>query len=218
MRIAPPSQPLPLLATRGKLVRPPWTRWFWAVTAFLLAVLGVLGVTEIAPRTATPLRAAGTLGWIFPQDGEHASYASAAGGSQVTVPVRSGAPQGVYFDVYNPSDLSQTIVGLQPDMYLPGRLGRVQVGVSGATYYAGNSADAVFADHVSIAPHQTRWVRLTWQSTTCEVAARSSVIATVRLVVKVRSVERNESIHLPIAFGVDGPSNPPPGDGVVSCG
>lgn len=217
MTTAPPATRAPLLAVRGKPVRLPWSRGFWAVTAFLLAWLAVIGALEITPRTAAPLQFATTLGWTFSQDGERADFASVAAASLVTVPIRSGEIQGVRLDVYNPSKLTQTVEGLAANSVAPGGM-NAWIQASAGDGVSFPQAFSRQGSPVVVPPHQSRFVGLFWLSTNCMPAGSSEYTDSLRLRVKVGIIERDETIHLSTAFGVSGPSDPLPSASNPLCG
>ncbi len=106
----PPGGRPPLIAVRGRPVRVRLGRRFWLVIAAVLAAVALLGVFVVEPRTAPPLRAANTQGWLFPQDGTVASDTSIGTVSQSIVPIRRGQMQGIVFDV----DQSQPLFADHP--------------------------------------------------------------------------------------------------------
>lgn len=172
--------------------------------AAVCAAVALLGVFVIEPRTAPPLHAANTQGWVYPQDGDVASDTSIGGVSQTVVPIRRGQMQGIVFDVLNPSRYSQTILGLVPDEIMPGSHpgeARLTVAKSGT---AQNPQPNGYADHAAVPPHQSRFVEITWPSDNCEADGATESIDGVSLRVRVFGVTRTERVALISQVGVRG--------------
>lgn len=209
----------PLVAVRGKPLRLPWSRPFWAGTALVAAFLALVGAFEIGPRTAPALRAGGSMGFRYESDGTDVTEAQADGARQMTVPIRSDQRQGFYIDVYNPSSRSQTVVGLPTNTVMPGGYTglRLDIGTGGTSHYAGDLRTTGFAGRVSIPPHQFRWLRISWLSTDCLDSGGDMTIDQISLQVRVGVINRVERIRLPEAIGVSGPSQPAPSATTTSC-
>ncbi|MGH8889036.1 MAG: hypothetical protein ACRDV3_04655 [Acidothermaceae bacterium] len=198
----------PLLALRGKPVRLPWTRGFWACTALIATFVALVGAFEIGPRTAPALRFGGTTGWIYEQDATHVTAVRADGAEQLTVPIRRGQRQGFYIDVYNPSSRSQTVAGLAPNTVMPGGYTglRLEIGTTGTSYSAGDLTTTGFANRVSIPPHQMRWLKVSWLSTDCLDPDVQLTIDSMSLNVKVGGISRVERLGLHEGIGVSSQS------------
>jgi hypothetical protein len=179
-------------------------RGVWAAIAAVFAAVALLGVFVVEPRTAPPLRAANTQGWIYPQDGTVASNTSIGAVSQTVVPIRRGEMQGIVFDVVNPSRYSQTILGLVPDEIMPGsRPGEARLTVA----TSGNAQDSRqyrYADQADVPPHQSRFIEITWPSDNCVADGGTVSIDAVSLRVRVFGVTRTEHVPLILEVGVRG--------------
>lgn len=211
----PPASKPPLIAVRGRPVRIPLDRRPWAAIAAVLAAVALVGVFVIEPRTAPPLRAADTQGWIYPQDGNVATWTSIGAVSETLVPIRRGELQGIDFDVVNPSRYSQTIIGVLPDELMPGSH-RGEAHVAVAT--SGNPQDSghySYAEQAVVPPHQTRFVEVTWLSDNCVPVGGSSSIVAVSLRVRVFGVTRTENVPLISQAGVRGTSASDASDGAT---
>jgi hypothetical protein len=200
----PPAGRPPLIAVRGRPVRIRLGRAVWAVIAAVFAAVALLGVFVVEPRTAPPLHAANTQGWIYPQDGNVANETSIGAVSETVVPIRRGQMQGIVFDVLNPSRYSQTILGLVPDEIMPGSHpgeARLTVATSGD---AQDSQQYRYADHAAVPPHQSRFVEITWPSDNCVPTGAVVSIDSVSLRVRVFGLTRTERVPLISQVGVRG--------------
>jgi hypothetical protein len=200
----PPASRPPLIAVRGRPVRIRLGRGLWAVIAAVFAAVGLLGVFVVEPRTAPPLHAANTQGWLYPQDGTVARDTSIGAVSESVVPIRRGEMQGIVFDVVNPSRYSQTILGLAPDAIMPGSHPgepRLAVATSGN---AQGSGQYRYADQAAVPAHQSRFVEITWPSDNCVPVGGTISIAAVSLRVRVFGVTRTEHVTLISEVGVRG--------------
>ncbi len=201
----PPTSKPPLVAVRGRPVRIRLGRGFWAAIAAVLAAVALLSVFVISPRTAQPLRAANTQGWIYPQDGDVATWTSIGAVSETLVPIRPGEVQGIVFDVINPSRYSQTILGLTPEAVMPGsHPGEARLAVATSSSNALDAAQYRYAAQAVVPPHQSRFVEITWPSDNCLPVGGSSTIAAVSLRVRVFGVSRTENVPLLLQAGVRG--------------
>jgi hypothetical protein len=86
-----------------------WRGWLVIAAAVIVAV-GVPGYVTFA-ETRAPLTAGGGS-WWFARDAWQSVDASADNAKQVTAPIRSGQEQGFYVFLYNPSDQTQTVLGV----------------------------------------------------------------------------------------------------------
>lgn len=204
LETAPSGRP-PLIAVRGRPVRIRLDRRLWAAIAAVFATTALLGVFVVEPRTAPPLHAANSQGWIYPQDGDVAVDTSIGIASETVVPIRHGEMQGIVFDVVNPSRYSQTILGLVPDEILPGsRPGEARLAVA----TSGNAQDSEqqyrYADQAAVPPHQSRFIEITWPSDNCITDGGTMSLDAVSLRVRVFGVTRTENVTLNSEVGVRG--------------
>jgi hypothetical protein len=66
-------------------------------------------------QTAAPLSQGGQSGWWYPQDRAHVVFTTTINGTQMAVPERFHEQQGFVIGIYNESDWTQTIEGVDPD-------------------------------------------------------------------------------------------------------
>jgi hypothetical protein len=154
-----------------------------------------------------------SYGWLYPADSLAQVNVSASGALQTTVPIRSGKEQGLVIDVWNPSEYTQTIVGLAANFNAPGAGGsraRLEVSTTGTRVTVYDSTHLSYLPSGAIPPHGVRSIRLTWTSSACmDLAGATSGIDGLPLRVRVGWFTRTEVIRLPAAFAVRGPSTPP---------
>jgi hypothetical protein len=194
----------PLIAVCGRPVRIRLGRGVWAVIAAVFAAVALLGVFVIEPRTAPPLRAANTQGWIYPQDSSGVTDTSIGTVRLSVVPIRRGQLQGIDFDVHNPSRYPQTILGLGSQALMPGSHpgeARIAVATSGN---AQDSEQYSYAGQAVVPPHQSRFVEITWPSDNCVPVGGTISIDAVNLRVRVFGVTRTENVPLLSQVGVRG--------------
>src|SRR5262249_56594314 len=70
------------------------------VTGYLVFYLAA-GSLEVGPQSE----------WWYPQDAARQVITTADGATQNTVPIRSGQRQGFEVGIYNPTDVTQTVLG-----------------------------------------------------------------------------------------------------------
>ncbi len=192
-----------------------WRRQTALAVAVAMVIAAVAYVTVV--QTTAPLVFSGAAGWWFRADRSRAVETTADGASQTTVPIRSGQRQGYFVDLYNPSNLTQTILGPVTGPNAPGdAIGDVpqpaDVGVSapnriideGSSEFAG----VKFVLPGVIPPHQLRAVRVLWTSVTCLTEKGDSIGSDV-LVLRVRIgwIVRIEVIPLDEGWYLSGPSH-----------
>jgi hypothetical protein len=142
--------------------------------------------------------------WWYPQDVSHQNIARTETSTQNTTPIRSGQLQGYVISIYNPTRVTQTIIGDASGPHLgwdnPGS-GTEQVTVSRAytdiaNGVVGRSAASglAFTMPVSIPPFQSRLVRVLWTSDVCLSPGESGGIDQLYLRVRVGWFTRTEII------------------------
>lgn len=184
-----------------------WRRW--AVIGAALLLVGTAAGFWIAVATAPALEAGGSYAWWYPQDRARAVDTQADGAQQTAVPIRSGQQQGYVLTVDNPSDWTQTVLGVAPDSgSAPGSPETAQVSVATA------DSDMFppplhYVLPASIPPHQTRAVLVMWVSTVCLDAGSAEGTDQLTLRVRVGWLTRTEVIQLPLGFYLSGPSHGP---------
>jgi hypothetical protein len=201
---APPSR---LARALVKRVRP---RTWIAIALLLIAV-------AVAGKWCDYYLSAGSLqfwyggDWWYPQDVQHQQISSINAQSQMfplvqnTTPIRSGQRQGYVIAIFNPNNVTETIVGDasgQPTggWNNPGSA-TDQIGVSHSYTDIANGVvgeDAArgiaFGLPVSIPPHQSRLVRVLWTSDICLGNGETNGINALNLWVRVGWFTRAEVI------------------------
>lgn len=147
-----------------------------------------------------------TYAWWSPVDSAHDVLTEAAGASQDTVPIRPGEIQGFVLTIYNPSDVTQVILG-SADEVSPGTGVAPRIGVSttGTIRQSGEPHWVSYRLGGPIPPHSYRWVRVLWRSEHCYLNAVGGGQGTSELVLRVRVgwITRTEGIQLPTQFTLD---------------
>jgi hypothetical protein len=202
------------LSVRAWLARLGWRRQ----TALALAAAVVIAAVAyvIVVQTAAPLVFEGSAGWWFRADWSRAVQTSADGASQTTVPIRSGQRQGYFVDLYNPSNLTQTILGPATGQGVPAdsigspaQAADVRVSAPNRIIDEGGASfgGVKFVIPGVIPPHQLRAVRVLWTSTVCD-EDKGSATGSDRLALRVRIgwIVRIEVIPLGEGWFVAGPS------------
>jgi hypothetical protein len=201
---------LPVLRKlRRRLGRVRW--WTWAAIAVLVPALGTGAGFLISMETATPLSVFGT-GWLYAVDQAKAVDTTIAVGSQTMVPIRSGQRQGIAIGVYNESDWTQQLLGVDSSWYGP-FVKNIQVTVESGPYMYQNGAArhgtaTSFVSPGAIPPHSYRIVHVSWISEFCEAGNSSTAFSDLPLTVRVGTVTRTEDVNLDgQTFVLDGPTH-----------
>jgi hypothetical protein len=202
--------------------------WFWVTAAAIVAVVAALVVVATkrdAAETAPALTAGGAEGWWFRQDRAREVDTTADGATQSTVPIRSGQWQGFFIDLFNRSDLTQTVLGPAgnslPSAFVGSGGFHGIVGVSTPNHEVdmggGVFTGVRFVLPGVIPPHQLRAMRVLWRSTTCLGPGTEQGSDEVALRVRVGSVIRTEVISLTQGWYVAGPSTGKYAIGASQC-
>jgi hypothetical protein len=190
---------------RTTLARLSWRTWL-SLAATVIAAITVTGYL-VAVHATGALQAAGQEGWWYPQDVKSAVYTSADLLTQSTVPIRPGQRQGLYADVYNPSDWSQTVIAFDPHWELNpgGTFGKLTVATTGGPYDEGTYTRQHYRLPGIIPPHQWRMVRLMWANAPCLPSAGEEIFDELILTVRVGGLDRTETLPLQQAYAVSSP-------------
>jgi hypothetical protein len=192
---------------RALLARP--RRRFWALA--VAAVLAATTVTwySVAVQTAGVLETGGDGGWWYPQDQARDVTTSAAGVSQDTVPVRPGQRQGLFFEIYNPSPWTQTVVGWAMRSVQSPTSATSQLSVSTRGYahgFPGLPRSDRYGLPGVIPPHSFRLIRVLWMSgDNCIPAGDVDGIEQLSLTVQVGLFRRTEQVPLDGEWALSGP-------------
>jgi hypothetical protein len=149
----------------------------------------------------------GAYRWWYAVDSARNVQTQADDQTQDTVPLRPGQLQGFAVWVYNPSDVTQRILGAPGNTISPGAPVPPQIAVA-TTMRLQNGADP-YAVHYTIGgpipPHSYRWVRVMWQSYHCYLGAGATQgVSALTVLVQLGWFTRTENIQLPTTLAVGG--------------
>jgi hypothetical protein len=183
-----------------------WRRWL-VIAAAVIVVAGVPGYVTFA-ETRAPLTA-GDGNWWFARDARQSVEASADNATQVTAPIRSGQEQGFYVFLYNPSDQTQTVLGVAADDDESPAQSWVHISLSVVNPYFAHAAVKALRYRlpVSIPPGQTRYLRVLWLSRGCIEKGGEEGLDTTVLRVRVGLITRTETVALGRDYAL-GPGTP----------
>jgi hypothetical protein len=184
------------VAARAKQM--PLRAWV-SLAAVAFAVGGPTG-TLIYWQAQPAVTAIDGFAWWSPKDAMHSVWTQADGATQDTVPLRPGHIQGFAVFVYNPSDVSQRILGAPADSISPGAPVPPQIAVSstGSVRLSGEPHWVEYRAGGTIPPHSYRWLRVLWRSYQCYLQGPGGSQGTdaVTLRVKVGWITRTEVVSL----------------------
>jgi hypothetical protein len=173
--------------------------------ALALLAIGVATAGRIADHylSAGPLQYSLGGDWWYAQDTHRQDIVSTDTATQNSTPIRSGQGQGYVVSIYNPTNVTQTVVGDASGEYgwnSPGS-GTEQLTVSRAYTDIANgfigqdvAGGMTFTLPVSIPPFQSRLVRVLWTSDLCLSPGEGNSIGTLALRVRVGWFTRTELI------------------------
>jgi hypothetical protein len=192
----------PVSGLWGRLARVRRRTW---VIASLIVIL-IAGAAKYADYylSVAPLQYSNGGDWWYAQDVKHQNIASTYTSTQNTTRIRSGQRQGYLISIYNPTRVTQTIVGDGSGPHLGWNnpaSEREQVTVSRSNADIGNgfvgqivARGVRFSMPVSIPPFQTRLVRVLWTSNACLTSGEGGGIDQLYLRVRVGWFTRTEII------------------------
>lgn len=175
--------------------------WIVAGLAVILVAVGAAYADHYL--SAGPLQYSSGGDWWYQQDVRHQHIASTATATQNTTPIRSGQRQGYVISIFNPTSVTETIVGdaSGPLGWNSPGSGIEQLAVSSsytdiANGVTGQNAAAglSFTLPVAIPPFQARLVRVLWTSNLCLGRGEANGIHTLALRVRVGWFTRTEII------------------------
>jgi hypothetical protein len=184
------------------------SRSTWIKLGVAVVITGIVAGYLVFYLAAGPLEVGPQSMWWYPQDSAQEVMTTADGATQITVPIRSGQRQGFAIGIYNPTDVTQTIVGPGGGSVSPAALtAQVTVNVPNRNIDNGGTSRTVrFALPGVIPPHQIRLLRVLWISDICLDKGAASVMDQISLRVRVGWFTRTEQIPLLQGWGVSGPS------------
>jgi hypothetical protein len=186
----------------GRLARV--RRLAWVIAALIVILIAGAAKYVDYYLSVNPLEYSNGGDWWYAQDVKHQDIASTYTATQNTTRIRSGQRQGYLISVYNPTKVTQTIVGdgSGPTVGYSAPWGKdEQVTVSRSDTDIGNGFTGESAARgirftlpVSIPPFQTRLVRVLWTSEGCLSNGESSGVNQIFLRVRVGWFTRTETI------------------------
>jgi len=186
----------------GRLARV--RRRTWVIAGLIVILIAGAGKYADYYLSVGPLQYSNGGDWWYAQDVKHQDIVSTYTATQNTTRIRSGQRQGYVISIYNPTKVTQTIVGSGsgPTAGYNAPWGKdEQVAVSRsdtdiANGFTGESAarGIRFTLPVSIPPFQTRLVRVLWTSEGCLTNGESTGINQVFLRVRVGWFTRTQKI------------------------
>jgi hypothetical protein len=188
-----------------RVMRMPLRAWLVIVSIALAVCLaaGTLIFWEVQPSLGFY---SGSYAWWYAVDGARDVTTRAADATQDTVPLRPGQLQGFAVLIYNPSDVTQRILGPTEFAISIGAPVPPQIAVATTTpsNLVGEPNAVRYEIGGAIPPHSYRWVRVLWRSYRCYLndvgGSQGSNELTVR--VQLGWMTRTEVIQLPTAFAV----------------
>ena len=199
-----------MMTARARLARVGRRTWIRLGAAIVAA--GIVAGYLLFYLTAGSLQVGPQALWWYPQDSARAVTTTADGATQVTVPIRSGQRQGFAVGIYNPTDVTQTIMGVPgPGQGPAAQTAQVAVNVPNWNIDNGGTSRAIkFTLPGVIPPHQLRLLRVLWISDIClPERGATSVMDQISLRVRVGWFTRTEQIPLLQGWGMSGPSQGP---------
>jgi hypothetical protein len=185
--------------------RLPLRAWLVIVPLALAVCLaaGTLIVWEVQPSLGFY---SGSYAWWYSVDSAREVTTQAAGATQDTVPLRPGQLQGFAVLIYNPSDLTQRIMGAPESAISVGAPVPSQIAVATTTppNLVGEPHAVRYEIGGAIPAHSYSWVRVLWHSYRCYLNAVGSSQGSNELTVRVQLgwITRTEDIQLPTEFAV----------------
>jgi HAAS domain-containing protein len=185
----------------------------WAIVGLVVLAVAAWPTYVGAMHSVAALQPRGAAAWWYPQDTAHQVRTEADGLVQLTVPIRSAERQGFVVDVYNPSGMTQTVLGATQTAY-----GATEDGAPGSPYSqlavstreVRGGAAALRAGAYGlpgvIPPHQSRAIRLMWVSIECDERGGGGSVGQLVLQVRVGLITRTETLTLNQTWAVVGPS------------
>ena len=180
-----------------------WKGWI-PIGVLLLVVAAVSGyyIKLDSMEHVAPLFVEGLSGWWYPPDYNREVTTEADGATQTTVPIRPGQRQGYFIQVFNFTDMTQTVLGSNLQGFGPNGGTDAQVTLSTTDpYLSGNDPHALrYALPVSIPPGQSRNLRIVWVSHGCLSKLNQAGMDSVELQVRVGWTTRTEYIQFNEGF------------------
>ncbi len=199
-----PRQTVVMRRLGARLRRARWQSWVVAVVIALVLAAGLGRLVQFA--TAPLLQPGGGYGWVYATDSNREVDTQADGAEQTTVPIRSGQLQGLVITVTNPSDFTETVLGLAPGSIPFGKAFARVSEPNPEIDIGGMLANARYVLSEDVPPGQFRMVEVLWRSSLCLARGAQTGIEQVQLRVRVGWLVRTDTIPLFQGFYLSGPS------------
>ena len=191
---------------RNRLARVRW--WAWVGIAALVALIASALTYTLLALSVTLMQGPVSL-WYYPQDQASSRPNPYGITTQFIVPERPGQ-QGIEISVFNNSNWTQTVVGIDPSR-APFASSSVQVAVgSGKQADTGASFDGPvsWSSPGSIPPHSFRLLRVVWKTGVCLGPRTEASINELSLKVRVGIITRTQEFPLQYTWTLAGVSPP----------
>jgi hypothetical protein len=175
-----------------RLSRVRWWTWTWI--AVVVAMLAATVTYTIAVQMAPPLSQGGLSAWWYQQDVARASLTTTFAGTEFSTPERFRQRQGFVIGIYNESDWTQTIEGVDANSEPLSLPMTVAVGIGPMDGDGSYSGQTKWVVPGPIPPHSYRVIRVLWTSDTCQDPGGSLGFTSVALRVRVGLFTRTENI------------------------
>ena len=184
----------------------------WLIAAVAVTLVVIAAFRTAAYLTADPLVQGPYAGWWYQQDYRHNVDESANDAIQSTTLIRSGQRQGYFVEVYNGTNVTQTIIGDGAGPSIGGNNPggpdeQIAVSQQGVHPDYHSLVGFRFAPTGVIPPFQSRLVRVLWTSKFCLQKGESQGQTRLILRVRVGWFTRTEIIPLNHGFYLIGPSH-----------
>ncbi len=177
---------------RIRLSRLRW--WTWTSIALVLAVLAAAVGYVIAVQSVAPLSHDGLRRWWSPQDAHVGTLTNTFSGTEISVPERFHQQQGFVVGVYNDSNWTQTIEGVDANSENLSLPMTVAVGVGPKDGYGSYTDQTRWVLPAPIPPHSYRVIRVMVTSDVCQDPGGWVGFTNVSLRVRVGLFTRTEDI------------------------
>jgi hypothetical protein len=183
------------------------SRRAWLIIVTLVLAVCVATGNLIFWQVQPSLGFRGEYTWWYPVDSARDVQTQAGGQTQDTVPLRPGQLQGFAVLIYNPSDVTQRILGAPANTISIGAPVPPQIAVAPTSMYQiGEAHEVHYQIGGAIPPHSYGWVRVLWRSYRCYLngvgSTQGSNVLTV--LVQLGWFTRTVNIQLPTTFAVTG--------------
>jgi hypothetical protein len=194
---------------RIRLSRVRW--WVWTAIALAIAAIATVPGYLIVVNRVPPLFQEGISAWYFPQDAQRSVTTTAGASTQEAVPERYHQQQGFVIGIFNDTDWTQTILGLDPNIDQAHMAFPMSIAIGtgpGAAHDSWIPQEPIrWILPADIPPHSSRVLRVLWTSNFCLAPAVTEWFPSLTLQVRIGLVTKNETIPLDVNWAMTGPSH-----------